>query len=57
MKTVTAHATVVTKRPNLPYPNAATRREVLHKLVDLALVAASGMGIAAMLLLLMAFGW
>lgn len=41
----------------IPYPNAATRREVLHKLVDLALIAASGMGIAAMLLLLMSFGW
>lgn len=35
----------------LPYPNAATRREILHKLLDTALVAASGMGIAAMLLL------
>lgn len=52
-------ATKLTCRPidRIPYPNAATRREVLHKLVDLALVAASGMGIAAMLLLLMAFGW
>ena len=52
-------ATKLTYRPidRIPYPNAATRREVLHKLVDLALVTASGMGIAAMLLLLMAFGW
>ena len=42
-----------TYRPtaNLPYPNAATRREVFHKLLDTALLAASGMGIAAMLLL------
>lgn len=37
--------------PQLPYPNAATRREVFHKLLDTALVAASGMGIAAILLL------
>ena len=35
----------------IPYPNAATRREVLHKFLDAALVAASGMGIAAMVLL------
>ncbi len=39
-------------RPAFPYPNAATRREVFQKLLDTALVAASGMGIAAMLLLL-----
>lgn len=37
--------------PRFPYPNAATRREVFHKLLDTALVAASGMGIAAILLL------
>ena len=36
-----------------PYPNAATRREILHKALDTLLVAASGVGIAAMLLLLM----
>ena len=32
------------------YPNAATLTEILHKVLDLLLVAASGMGIAAMLL-------
>ena len=35
------------------YPNAATQREVLHKILDTLLVAVSGMGIGAMLLLLM----
>lgn len=40
-------------RPTVSYPNAATRREVLHKILDTLLVAASGMGIGAMLLLLM----
>ena len=35
-----------------PYPNAATRREVLQKLLDTALIAVSGMGIAAMFLLI-----
>lgn len=47
-----------TYRPmaKIPYPNAATRREVLHKLLDTVLVAASGMGIAAMFLLYMTLG-
>ena len=43
-------------KPNIrpiPYPNAATRQEILQKLLDTALVAASGMGIAAMILLLL----
>ena len=40
-------------QPVIPYPNAATRREVLHKILDTLLVAASGMGIAAILLLCM----
>ncbi len=33
------------------YPNAATRREVFQKILDAVLVAASGMGIAAIVLL------
>lgn len=37
--------------PQIPYPNAATRRELFNKLLDTLLVTASGMGIAAMLLL------
>lgn len=37
----------------IPYPNAATRRENLQKFLDALLIAASGMGIAAMLLLMM----
>ena len=36
----------------IPYPNAATRREFLHRLLDTALLVASGVGIASMLLLL-----
>ena len=42
-----------TYRAIAPYPNAATRREVIHKVLDTLLVAVSGMGIGAMLLLLM----
>ena len=41
----------IRKMQPLPYVNAATRRELFQKLLDALLVAASGMGIAAMLLL------
>ena len=35
-----------------PYPNAATRRQMLHRFVDTALVIASGMGLGAVILVL-----
>lgn len=38
--------------PAVPYPNAATRRQILHKVLDFLLVVVSCAGIAAMLLLL-----
>ena len=47
MKTAVCKSNIRT----IPYPNAATRQEILHRLLDTALVAASGMGIAAMVLL------
>ncbi len=37
----------------IPYPNASTRRQVLHKILDLMLIAASGVGIAAMVALML----
>ena len=40
-------------RKPLPYPNAATRRQLLGRFLDLLLAAASGMGIAASVLLLL----
>ncbi len=40
-------------RQSLPFPNAATRRQVLEKLLDLGLIAVSGMGMAAAVLLLL----
>lgn len=43
-------------RPSLPYPNAATRRELLNKFLDLLLVGAIGAGLAASFLLILAFG-
>lgn len=36
MKTAVYHA----NRPNLPYPNAATRRELVNKFLDNLLIAA-----------------
>lgn len=41
-------------RPNIPYPNAATRKEIIHKFLDTLLVGAMGAGGAAILLLLLA---
>lgn len=38
--------------PVIPYPNAATRQEMLHKFLDLLLVAAIGAGLAASLIFL-----
>ena len=38
--------------PFAPYPNAATRREVIHKVLDFFLTLASCAGIAAAILLL-----
>lgn len=38
--------------PLAPYPNAATIREILHKVIDNLLIIASCAGIAAVILLL-----
>lgn len=38
----------------IPYPNAMTRKQMLHKVLDILIVAASGMGLAASLLLMLA---
>ncbi len=54
MKTVTIYCPEHAKMPNLPYPNAASRKELLHKFLDLLLVAAIGSGAAASLLFLLA---
>lgn len=52
--------TAVVKRTNnmpvIPYPNAATKQEMLHKILDMLLVAAIGAGLAASLIFLIALG-
>jgi len=40
----------------IPYPNAASRREILHKIVDFCLVVACSVAIGASILFLVAFG-
>ena len=52
MKTTVTYRTDYAHRPNLPYPNAATRKELLNKFIDLLLVAAIGAGAAAIMLFL-----
>ena len=46
--------TTTIRKDALPYPNAATRRQVANKVVDLFLMAAIGAGAAAMILFLLA---
>lgn len=41
-------------RQEIPYPNAATRRQILHRVLDLALMGAIGAGLAAAFLFVLA---
>jgi hypothetical protein len=54
MKAVTMKRTRMNTAPVFPYPNAATKQEMLHKFLDLILVGAIGAGCAACLLLFLA---
>ena len=54
MKTITLRAGNFANRPHAPYPNAATYRDVIHKALDMLLVAAIGIGTAAIGLFLLA---
>ena len=54
MKTA-VYQTTRRQQPTIRFPNAASRRYFLHKLLDLALMAAIGAGLAACVLLLMVF--
>lgn len=52
MKAATINRRMPVKCEALPYPNAATRRELMNKFVDLLLVCAMGIGFAAIVLFL-----
>lgn len=53
MKSAAIHRNDIKMRPNLPYPNAATQKELFNKFLDFLLVGAIGAGVAACLLFLM----
>lgn len=54
MKTATIHRSRYTARPNLPFPNAATRRQVIDRIVDLTLTFMLGASAAAIVLFILA---
>lgn len=53
MKTATVRRYSYTANPQIPFPNAATRKELVHKFLDLLLMGAIGAGLAASLLFLL----
>lgn len=53
MKAAAIKYTDSRSHPFLPYPNAATRQEILQKLVDILLMGAIGVGSAAAMMLLL----
>ena len=52
MKAATIYRQMPTRRQVPAYPNAATRKQILNRFVDLLLVGAIGMAFAAMVLLM-----
>ena len=54
------YATVKRAKTNgltsIPYPNAATKQELLHKFLDLLLVGAIGAGLAASVIFVLLLG-
>ena len=53
MKTVTTRKTHSQRHCGVPYPNAATRQQILDQFVELLLAAAVGVGGAAILLFIL----
>ena len=53
MKTATMRNTAMKTRPNIPYPNAATKKELLQRFLDLAIMAVTGAALAAAALFLL----
>ena len=54
MKAITTCKPMYRVKTKLPYPNAASRRQIFDKVIDLLLMGASGAGAAAIVLLLLA---
>ena len=53
MKTEIINRYALTARPQIPFPNSATRKELVHKFLDLLLMGAIGAGLAVSLLFLL----
>lgn len=53
MKTATIRNYNITTPPQIPYPNAATRKELAHRFLDLLLMGAIGAGLAVSLLFIL----
>lgn len=56
MNTATINRRSMKTNSHVPYPNAATKEELLHKFLDLLLVAAIGAGLGAAFLFMIAIG-
>lgn len=54
MKNTAYRTNYAAPRARIPYPNSATRKEMLHKLLNLMICSLIGAGLAASLLLLAA---
>lgn len=54
MKTTAIRRRKVNTRPCIPYPNAATRKEILHSALDALISAVCGAALATIVLFLMA---
>lgn len=54
MKTVTTKKNNSRQRCRIPYPNAATKQQLIDRFVELLLSAAIGMGAAATVLFILA---
>ena len=54
MKTATIRQNKMHKMPVIPYPNSATKQEMIYKFLDVVLVGAIGAGLAACLLFVLA---
>ena len=56
MKTATMKHTAMKRTPRIPYPNAATKKELFQRFLDLAVMAVTGAALAAAALFLMVIG-
>lgn len=54
MKATATCKPMYSPQTKIPYPNAASHRQIFEKAIDLLLMAASGAGAAAVVLLILA---